>query len=479
MCSLNFDLNFLYHINPDEWAFHGSLLRIKEGMLNLNPRLFYGTGFFNYGHLFFLLNFILTFPFLISENFEMVVIIPRIFSSISAVFSLIFINKIIKTKENDLISFFSVLLLILLPAFWLNSIVFHPDWPYTLFIILSVYYLKLDNNQLGKNFNLSIVFFSISFCLKLQAIIFVPIIILYALRVSENHITRVRVLIKLFLFLIVARIVTNPYLLHPEGFESFIEGFVADMNSNKTNHGLGNTVDFYDKIMLINNYYINSIILFITLSFYLFRGYFFKSSKLNFSIFSTVILNLLYLLIFVNKAWQHYYLTLFVLFILLLSDILSKSKYYKIIFSLIFLIQINPIYGILKEDETLKGEHKLLKEDINMVTNWLKLGGINSNNTILIHGNISVKMDALNLNYKNIHRTWGSLDRKKVISYNNHEPGDPILKDYVLIKKNLTKSFGQILAQIPRGFCVSNENNKYILLKKTRRVNSNSLNLIN
>ena len=255
-------------------------------------------------------------------------------------------------------------------------------------------------------------------------------------------------------------------MLHPEGFESFIEGFVADMNSNKTNHGLGNTVDFYDKIMLINNYYINCIILFITLSFYLFRGCFFKSSKLNFSIFSTVILNLLYLLIFVNKAWQHYYLTLFVLFILLLSDILSKSKYYKIIFSLIFLIQINPIYGILKEDETLKGEHKLLKEDINMVTNWLKLGGINSNNTILIHGNISVKMDALNLNYKNIHRTWGSLDRKKITSYNNHDPGVPIIKDYILIKNKLPASFSEIFREVPDEFCVLNQNVKYILLKR-------------
>lgn len=466
MCSLNSDLNFLYHVNPDEWAFHGSLLRIKEGILNLDPRLFYGTGFFNYGHLFFLLNFILTFPFLISENFEMAIIIPRIFSSICAVFSLAFIYKIIKTKENNLIPFLSILLLTLFPAFWLNSIVFHPDWPYTLFIIISIYFLKLDNNQLGKNLNISILLFSISFCFKIQAIIFVPIIVLYAIRASNSHKTRLKILLRLSLFLIASRIATNPYLIHPDGFEAFVDGFMADMKSNKTNHGRGNTVSLYDKIMLINNYYLHGIILLTTLISYLYKGYIFRVSQLNFSIFFTVIFNLLYLFIFVNKAWQHYYLTIFVLFILLLTEILKKAKYYKIIFTLIFLIQFNSIYGFLNQHETLNNENEFLKKDIDLVTNWLRLDSVTSDNIILIHGDISVKMDALNLDYKNIHRTWGGLDREKIISYNNHDPGIPVLKDYILIKNKLPTSFSHIFRVIPNEFCVLNQNTKHILLKR-------------
>jgi len=123
--SKGLDLNYLWFINIDEWAFHGSLLRIFQGVASFDLKIFYGTGFFNYGHLYFLINSFFSYPFYLIGNTEGLVMVPRIVSSVSSIVTIIYIYKIFKYEgEKYLLPLILVLSRLAIYMFYNNFYLF-------------------------------------------------------------------------------------------------------------------------------------------------------------------------------------------------------------------------------------------------------------------------------------------------------------------------------------------------------------------
>lgn len=439
--SLQTQLYSLYFHNIDEFAFHGSLLRILSGIKNFDPRIFFGTGFFNYGFLYFFSVFGFTSPFLIFEHSDISVIIPRLFSSFFAICTLNILFKIFILKSNvRTIFLLPIILLITTPAFWFNAIVFHPDWPYVFFIIYTLYFLIKDENSLRKNYYISIIAFSIAFSLKIQAIIYLPILFLYIISV-ENFSLKYK--FKIFIFsliiIIVSRILTNPYLLHPEGLAEFIQGFKADMLSNKTNHG-GADVTFLEKVKMLHNWYFN-VVLFIFSIIILMNHlyeYLFKKVYTLFNQLSIMILaNLVYLLLFVNKAWQSYYLPCFVLIIILLHFfVLTKYPRRYLLFFTVFIflnigLQFEFFYESIFRFRFKQNKDLLYFKSSNLVLSKY----VKPNDNILVVGQGVIDFTELGLKYENIHYTYGNFQSSHILKYNNHYPGRNAVKNFVLVSK--------------------------------------------
>ena len=112
-----------------------------------------------------------------------------------------------------------------------------------------------------KHYWIAILFFSIAFSIKIQVIIFFPILLTYQIIASKaSFIKCIKLILFSFCIIFLFRLFTNPYLLHPEGFNAFITGFKSDMISNKTNHGQGGDIPLINKIEMINKNYFNFII---------------------------------------------------------------------------------------------------------------------------------------------------------------------------------------------------------------------------
>ena len=452
----NLDLNYLWFINIDEWAFHGSILRIFQGLYTFDLKIFYGTGFFNYGHLYFLINSFFSYPFYLLDNTEGMILVPRIISSLSSITTLIYLYKIFKYNGENY--FLPLVLIISFPSFWINSTIFHPDYPYTCFVIISMYYLLKDNWKFGSNFMISCFMFAVSFSLKIQAITVTPLFIFYILYNKKSWTEVLKYSLIFITVLFGFRIISNPYLLHPEGLNAFIEGFLSDMNSNKTNHGNGNIVSFYDKIQMINNNYLSYFSIVIISLIIVFSFQIRKLEKFTNLILFTFVINISYLFIFVNKAWQHYYIIPFILLIILLNTIIKESKYKSIIYVTLLIFQTSVIVDFLNYDSNQQ-RLLIIKDNVQKVSLWLK-NEIDENDSILVDGSISVDMDLLNLNYQNIHRVYGELNRDHFFKYNNHYPGKSVKKKFVIIS-NKDQESNRIKNIIP---------NEYILFKEDTTV---------
>jgi hypothetical protein len=439
--ALQTEIYSLYIINIDEYVFHGSLLRILARIKNFDLRIFFGTGFFNYGFLYFFSVFGVTSPFLIFEHSNFSVIIPRLFSSFFALGSLNLIFKIFRLKSSVRIIFLlPIILLVSSLAFWFNAIVFHPDWPYAFFILYSVYFLFKDENSLGRNFYLSIIAFSIAFSLKIQAIIYFPIIFLYVISIVNFKLKpKFKILICVLVFILISRIVTNPYLLHPEGLEEFIQGFKADMLSNKTNHG-GADVTFLDKIKMLHNWYFNIVLLILSLIILINRLYqylFKKDYSLINQLSITILVNLAYLLFFVNKAWQNYYLPCFTLIIILLHFFILEKypKRYLIFFSVFICLNIGLQFEFFYESIYKFKFYQNKDLSYFKSSNLVLRKYVKPNDNILVVGQGVVDFSELGLKYENIHFVSGKFETRHLLNYNNHYPGKKIIKNFVIVSK--------------------------------------------
>ena len=64
------NLGFLSIYSIDEYAFHGSLLTMYEGLVSLDIRKLFSFGFYSYRFGFFALNLLVTAPFFAVDNIE-------------------------------------------------------------------------------------------------------------------------------------------------------------------------------------------------------------------------------------------------------------------------------------------------------------------------------------------------------------------------------------------------------------------------
>jgi len=453
------NLAFLSLYSIDEYAFHGSLLTMYEGLVSLDVRKFFSFGFYSYGFGFFTLNLLLTIPFFLSDNIEMTIYIPRLITSAFAIGSLYFIYKISRDYLDNISSILIGLILVSMPGFWKNAFWFHPDWMMTFFIILTVYYLSKDSWNFKKFFWLGSVAFGMALATKIQAITFIPFIFLYVFydnfqqKNVADFFIKLKLLTKALSISILIFLCTNPYLIHPSGLKAFIDSFVTNMESNTTNHGLYTNITIMDKINnTIDYYYLDAFIFvfLIALSVFL-SSYIFRKNKPKniISIFSILFLiNISYLLYNVNKDWQHYYLALFSLAPLLFIPMIAKHKKLKYyILSGILIIQVithtQEYYTVFT-----KGYHpekeiptQEMQQLSSVLVNALK-NHITKDSNILIEGYVPFDFKKLGLTYKNIHIIWGPLQMHMInlenyLEKNNTKDSKNFKKiDYVILPKN-------------------------------------------
>jgi hypothetical protein len=182
-----------------------------------------------------------------------------------------------------------------------------------------------------------------------------------------------------------------------------------------------------------------------------------KLKKITLLLLLTFILNISYLLIFVNKDWQHYYLTSFVLLIIILNSIINRIKHRVLIYSTILIFQ-TPVflnYFNVSDEKDLS----TVKSEVKKVSVWIE-NNMDKNDSILILGPISVDMDYLDIKYQNIHRVYGELNRDHFFNYNNHYPGKSIIKKFFIVSKK-DMSYKKIKNIVPK---------EYILFKEDKNV---------
>jgi len=452
------NIGFLSLYSIDEYAFHGSLVTMYDGLISFDIRKLFSFSFYSYGFGFFFLNLLATAPFFASDNIEMTIYIPRIITSLFAVGSLYLIYKIAIHHIDKYSSILISLLVLSMPGFWRNALWFHPDWMMVFFIVLSIYFFTKDNFKNKKYFWWAIVSLGFAISTKIQAITFLPFLFVYIFYENfqfknfKNIIVNLKLFTKSFISLLMIFIVTNPYLIHPSGLKAFITMFVANMKSNATNHGMGGVVTIEDKMAnAIDYYYLDT---------FLFIGIFLFSVVVLFSIFDKnrkksilplislyFILNIIYMFIMVNKDWQHYYLSIFVLIPLIFIFMIQKfGKYKYMILGGVMLIQMST--HILEYNTVFnKGYHPekeiSIEEQLKISDNLVNIfkSKIKSNINILISSYQPFDFRSIGLNYKNIHGIYGpiakhSINLQAFIEKSNSKDLSKFKeKDFVVISK--------------------------------------------
>ncbi len=354
------ELGFLQNYSVDDYAFHGSLLNMFEGVMSLDIKKLFKFNFYSYGFGFFALNLFVTFPFIAMESWEMTIYIPRLIVSIFAISSIYLIFKITKNYLDNVSSILISLIAISMPGFWINGFFFRPNWMMTFFIILTIYYLSKDDWKNEKYFWRGSISFGLAISTKIQAITFIPLIFLYIFydnlqnKTNLNFFLKLKLFIKTLLLSISVFVITNPYIFHPIGFKAFTDSFFGNLQANKLNHGSDTSYTIIEKINnAIDSFYFDKylFIVFILISFFLSLKILKKKENKN--IFHLVafyfFINIFYMLIMVNKDWQQYYLPLFVSAPLLLIPLIKKYEKVKfyILIGLI-IIQVTTYFSVYK-----------------------------------------------------------------------------------------------------------------------------------
>ena len=131
-------------------------------------------------------------------------------------------------------------------------------------------------------------------------------------------------LVKTGLGIIAIFLVSNPFVLHPMGWRAFIGSLTENLRSNATNHGATATVTIADKIVTpVASHFLSPFFLLALLSAALFAVWAYRRERrqaAEAALAVAFLLNLGYLLFFVNKAWHHYYLPVFMVGLPLLAE---------------------------------------------------------------------------------------------------------------------------------------------------------------
>ncbi|MEK7679965.1 MAG: hypothetical protein AAB356_07220, partial [Deltaproteobacteria bacterium] len=260
------------------------------------------------------------------------------------------------------------------------------------------------------------VIFSLAFAcmMKIQAVTFLPILFFYYYqqevfsRTFKQTFIHSRAFGKSLFFIFGSYLVTNIYLLHPVGFLAFKTAFIDNIVSNATNHGSSHVVSFSEKmIQVIQHFYVSEwmfLFFFFVILILIFR----KSQDHLFRIIAlTFLLNGVYLLFFVNKAWQHYYLPvifsgMFLVPLLLRRYIVVK---YRVIFILLLVsLQLGLNYPYLQKAFSLNQNNALLEMNKNMNREIVHVLShqIKRTDHFLISPNIGFPFRELGLVYQNI-----------------------------------------------------------------------------
>jgi hypothetical protein len=419
------NIGYLSQYSIDEYVFHGSLLRMFDGLTAFDIRLFFSYGFYSYGTMYWLINFIAVLPFIYVDNVEMSIYIPRLISSLFALGSLWQLYRIIVLFVDSRLATLISLFVLLMPGFFRNALYFHPDWMMTFFVVLAIKYLVMDNFEYKTFFWKSVFALGVSIAVKVQAITFIPLILFYIFYNNIKYrnlidfksrslkcITSMSLIAVIFAFL-------NPYVLHPTGLRVFLSSFNENMKSNATNHGKFDVVTLDQKMSnAVDLYYFDEFIflVLIILAFLVFLGIFVKSSKRLISsvLALTILINLLYLLFFVNKDWFNYYLPIFVILPLVFVEVIHRLGQLKelVLVSLLcihFFSHRHHYYYVYREGYNNSELRSHSEEDLNESLTKALRYLVNDSSNVLISPFQPFDFSSIGLDYRQVHLINGPI----------------------------------------------------------------------
>ena len=321
------ELSILEMKSIDEYAFHGSILRVYEGLISFDLKKIFSHGFYSYGSTFFILNGLAAFPWLGETGSSFAIIVPRVITTIFMAASLFIMTKLVEQFHNNIFEkILALLFVIAMPGIWVNAMWFHPDYMMTAFLMASMYMLFRSNEIGDRYYWLSVIFWGIAVAVKVQAITFAPVLIwsvLIMIRNKSGSEHFVQILTASFVSIVIIFVILNPYVIHPKGASAWFQVFVSNIESNASNHGRFGDLSLLFKIKnAIELFYVPMVLFIVLLLLSLIALYKeWKSKKLRLSGMAAayILPNIIYLLFFVNKAWNHYFLPVFMMSPLIFS----------------------------------------------------------------------------------------------------------------------------------------------------------------
>tara|TARA_B100000767_G_scaffold275535_1_gene313121 strand:- start:1257 stop:2909 length:1653 start_codon:yes stop_codon:yes gene_type:complete len=443
----------------DEYIFHGVLLKMHAALLAGDIRMLFAYNFYSYGFAFFLLNYMAVMPFFADSLNPILLIMPRIISSSFMVMSLIVLDIILKNfSASNFERAGSIFFLILMPGLWFNATWFHPDFMMTGLLMLSIYFLSRDILPTSSSFNAAIIFWAIAMAVKIQAISMAPLFLwLFFLRKDIYYLRQENILLlgKFFLQTITIYVIMNPYLLHPDGMNAWL----ASQLSEALKMVPDNTSEFISIIERLNfavlDFYLPLItyigLICIALSVFI-QDLKDKTASFYGALCFTFLLNIGYLLFFVNKGWNHYYLPLAfmapLILILGLKSFLASKNYQLTALLFILGVQSYAFIPVMKDNFFQRLDYQVVSRDslyryspfINSYKDMnskneelyeVLQNRVNQNTKILSHAYIGFPFRRLNMSYNQVTIIQHKLTSEDIDSFE-------ALKDssrYMLLRK--------------------------------------------
>jgi len=453
------DLDYLQWKSLDEYTFHGVLVKLHHALVTLDIRSFFAYSFYSYGFIFFLINYFAVFPFFSDPTSEFMIFIPKMVNTVFFILSLLYMNLSMKElKINNFYRFLAFVFIIAMPGIWFNVNWFHPDFMMTAFLLMAIYFLSKSHFTLNQYNDTAIVFWGIAIAIKIQAITFAPIFIwLICKRISYHGVSssELRLLAKIALLIVSIYVLLNPYLLHLDGINAWVENLKAEFFNASYREGnpllpLSIKLNFG-----IFNYYMTPLLFISVLSCSLFLTVKDINSR-RFSIMGalslTILANMVYFIFFMNKGWNHYFLPSIFLSIIIIFSFLENINFNqssKVIFlSILFIAQLysfsldfekifaNRFLGVVESKDSVfdyqpkEYSNEELIEKSNSMFSFLEKN-ISTNSFILSSAYIGLPLKKLNLSYGQVRVIFGSISPSDI----NWLSSAPQKENFILIKK--------------------------------------------
>lgn len=492
---LNFswnDLEFLQWKSLDEYAFHGVLLKFHSGFLNQDIRSFFAFSFYSYGFIFFLINYIAVAPFISDPSSELLIFIPKMLSTVFFILSLLFLSLILKElKVNHLTRFASFLFILSMPGMWLNLNWFHPDFLMITFLMLSIFFLAKKGFRLESYYDLSITFWAIAIAIKIQAITFAPLffwLLIEKFINSSLSLKKIKFFLKILFYVLGIYVFLNPYLLHIDGFNAWIANHFAEFSSaSQINNDQAIPLSIKLKFGIFDYFFHPVILIFVSAFslFFIIRDIYKREFTLIGALSLTLILNNIFLIFFLNKGWNHYFLPVIFLSSIILFFTLNKIRKGHLvqIFTLsIIIMQGYNFSSDLKKIVTNRFQQIVISRDsiynynpteysleelrikTDSIYNFLK-DRVDESSSILSSAYIGLPLKKLGLRYDQIKIIYGDISESDLIWFISAEGAN----NYLLIKKinseKFISNFSQMILPYDLRLIITDENSCCFLIK--------------
>jgi hypothetical protein len=492
--SLNLEFYYLAFHDGDGFVHYRQLMTMFEGLKEFDPIKLLSFNL-NYGFLYFFGNLVFCIPALLMKNMSLFVWIPRMIGSVFGLVSLVYSIRIFRLYIGRSMSILFGGLMVVMPAFWVASKWFRPDWVLTAILMAALYYWMRDNMGLKRDFWISVGLMGLALSIKTQALTFLPI---YVCSIFYPEWTRLdfskfwehlKVFAKFILSLIGIFILANPYVLHPVGFYAVFRRFWLQMTYMVTDAYIPEPTPFAHRFDEMGLYFFTKaglIIIVLGSIWYLVRCFFQKKDSV-FAVISVYILanlaNLMLLSQFFN--WNHL-IPVMAMSIFLLIPILQQVDAKRqirigLILLAILLAFQAPAIGAVFKPMVITSDARVAENE-KLVIKTLR-GKIPAEAHILAHPKIHFNYEKLDLLYPRVHLIWGGLypdhlhaaafaEKWKHVDLKKHKVKAFYPKKYVIIKKVMEDTI--VLNNLISGklaYVLIAENDDIAIYKWTGRLN--------